>query len=319
MRTTNKFKSLLAITGLLLTSSAATAQSWNIGSPTATDVVATLDDTTLTITGTGTGVMADYEYSAAPWYPSKDAIKTVVINGGVTSIGDQAFRDCSGLTSVTIPNSVASIGRNAFVGCGGLIGALTIPDGVTSIGEGAFQFCSGLTSVTIPDSVTSIENATFAGCSSLTSVTIPNSVTSIGQAAFMNCSGLTSVTCLATTPPTMQSSNFQGNDTDTLYVPIASLEAYKALHRGYRVAFSEIVGIATSTTAISTTNKDEIALYGISNGIAIATKAATSVSIFNIAGQKVYQSIVDGSAEIGLTQGVYVVRVGDESKKVIVK
>ena len=87
----------------------------------------------------------------------------------VTSIGDNAFRDCSGLTSVTIPNSV------------------------TSIGDGAFAFCSGLTSVTIPNSVTSIDRYAFSGCSSLTTVTIPNSVTSIGYGAFANCSGLTSV------------------------------------------------------------------------------------------------------------------------------
>ena len=110
----------------------------------------------------------------------------------VTSIGDNAFRDCSGLTSVTIPNSVTSIGDGAFAFCSGLT-SVTIPNSVTSIDRYAFSGCSSLTTVTIPNSVTSIGKYAFRGCSSLTTVTIPNSVTSIGYGAFANCSGLTSV------------------------------------------------------------------------------------------------------------------------------
>ena len=111
----------------------------------------------------------------------------------VTSIGKSAFRDCSGLTSVTIPNSVTSIGDYAFDDCSGLT-SVTIPASVTSIGDYAFYDCSGLTSVTIPNSVTSIGHSAFCDCSGLTSVTIPNSVTSIGEYAFLGCDGLTSVT-----------------------------------------------------------------------------------------------------------------------------
>ena len=122
--------------------------------------------------------------------------ETVTYSGktySVTSIGNSAFRDCSGLTEVTIPNSVTSIGDYAFRECRSLT-SITIPNSVTSIGESAFRYCSGLTSVTIPNSVTSIGNYTFCYCSGLTSVTIGNSVTSIGNYAFCCCSGLTSVT-----------------------------------------------------------------------------------------------------------------------------
>ena len=120
-------------------------------------------------------------------------LTSVMIPNSVTSIGGAAFYDCSKLTSVTIGNSVTSIGRSAFVGCSSLI-SITIPNSVTSIGSFAFLDCSGLTSVTIPNSVKSIGESAFEDCTSLTSVTIGNSVMSIGKGAFKGCSGLTSVT-----------------------------------------------------------------------------------------------------------------------------
>ena len=119
-------------------------------------------------------------------------LTSVTIPDSVTSIGTQAFRWCSGLTSITIPDSVTSIGTQAFYGCSGLT-SVTIGNGVTSIGNYAFDGCSGLTSITIPDSVTSIGRGAFEDCSGLTSITIPDSVTSIGNYAFYGCSGLTSI------------------------------------------------------------------------------------------------------------------------------
>ncbi len=113
-------------------------------------------------------------------------------NYSVTSIVSYAFRNCSGLISVTIPSSVTSISSYAFVDCSGLT-SVTIPSSVNSIGSYAFVNCSGLTSVTIPNSVTSIGEYAFYKCSGLTSVTIPSSATSIGNAAFYSCSGLGSV------------------------------------------------------------------------------------------------------------------------------
>jgi hypothetical protein len=117
---------------------------------------------------------------------------SITIPNSVTTIGDNAFAFCVGLTSVTIPNSVTSIGKDAFRGCFGLT-SIVIPNSVTSIGDNAFFYCSGLTSVTIPNKVTNIGRKTFYFCSGLTSVTIPNSVTSIGDDAFSHCIGLTSV------------------------------------------------------------------------------------------------------------------------------
>jgi hypothetical protein len=111
----------------------------------------------------------------------------------VTSIGNAAFLEYFGLTSVTIPNSVTNIGNGAFAGCSSLTN-VTIGNGVTSIGDDAFSTCYNLTSVTIPNSVTSIGNFAFGGSSSLTNVTIGNGVTSIGNDAFLWCSSLTAIT-----------------------------------------------------------------------------------------------------------------------------
>ena len=134
----------------------------------------------------------------------------------VTSIGEEAFSDCSGLASVTIGNSVSSIGRWAFRGCIGLA-SVTIPNSVTEIGGWAFYgtawynnqpdglVYAGLvaykykgtmpsgTSIVLKEGTKGIAGNAFYDCDGLTSVTIPNSVTSIGAGAFEYCDGLTSV------------------------------------------------------------------------------------------------------------------------------
>ncbi len=206
------------------------------------------------LTISGNGEMPNWSSPQnGPWYEYREDITSIFIGNGVTSIGEGAFYECSGLTSVTIPSSVTSIGRVAFYYCSSLTSvtipnsvtsieyeafswctglmSVTIPNSVTTIGEGAFYNCSGLTSVTIPYSVTSIGSLAFYNCSGLMSVTIPNSVTTIGEFAFANCSGLTCVTCEAVTPPTLgeRYDTFYGvNKTIPLYVPGPSIDLYKA-------------------------------------------------------------------------------------------
>lgn len=111
----------------------------------------------------------------------------------VTAIGDNAFRGCDALTSVTIPDSVKVIKEHAFDDCSNLTD-VAIPGSVTSIRDSAFRECDALTSVTLPDSILSIGAMAFYSCDAITSIDIPKSVTTIGDEAFNCCNYLNSLT-----------------------------------------------------------------------------------------------------------------------------
>ena len=202
---------------------------WDISQNGDGSVMATLsDDGTLTISGNGEMKHWRNSYVVA-WDSNRKNIKNVIINNGVTSIGNFAFSDCTSLTNITIPNSVTSIGDYAFYGCENLIN-ITIPNSVTSIGNFAFCMCTSLTSINVDSNnekymsdngvlytkdkktliqypskkekteyiilqgTTSIGNYAFHYCTNLTNITIPNSVTSIGDDAFYICTNLINIT-----------------------------------------------------------------------------------------------------------------------------
>jgi hypothetical protein len=234
-------------------------QTWKSG-----ETTVTLENGALTVSGTGAmenhhtirQIGAWRESSnPAPWRDVKNSITGVVIEYGVTYIGNYTFWDCENLTSVTIPNSVRKIGEGAFSGCLGLT-SVTIPNSVTNIGKAAFNG-SGLTSVTIPDSVTKIHSGTFSFCENLTSVTIPKGVWSIDAFAFFGCISLKSITLPSSVkeieilafqdcpalitvivknpvPPEIHHSAFfyVGGGNACLYVPKNSINAYRAANIG---------------------------------------------------------------------------------------
>lgn len=144
-------------------------------------------------------VSANYSYDAST--NGYDNLKTLFGNqvtsynlgSNVQSIGENAFRGCSGMTSVSMPSALSSIGDNAFRDCSNLY-SVDLPDYLNSVGAYAFAECTSLTSVFIPDYVSSIGRSAFFGCSSLTSVTIPSSVTDLGVSSFDECPNMTSVT-----------------------------------------------------------------------------------------------------------------------------
>ena len=135
----------------------------------------TLDEKgTLTISGTGEMSSASYNRG---WHLYMTSIKSVIIEDGVSSIGDNAFQDCSSIENVIIPESVTSIGKQSFSNCIKLT-EIYIPPYVTSIGKDAFYYCIGLRSIEIPPSVISIGDDAFGYCKSLYLITVPSVVAS---------------------------------------------------------------------------------------------------------------------------------------------
>ena len=192
------------------------------------NVTYSFDESTGVLTISGTGDMKQWPEYDSPWC-ADTRIKTLIIDEGVTSIGDRAFQDCRNLSNVKLPNSLTLIYNDAFSNCTSLASVI-IPDSVTSIGDDAFEGCISLKSIeisdnnknyssvdgvlfnkdksvlviypagktdsvySIPNSVTSIGNSAFSECTNLSNVTIPDSVISIGDFAFSNSTSLRSVT-----------------------------------------------------------------------------------------------------------------------------
>ena len=178
----------------------------------------------------------------------KESLKELTLTDKVTTIGDSAFVDCIGLTSVGIPSSVTTIGQSAFNGC------------------------SSLTSIEIPSSVTTIGQSAFEGCSGLSSIEIPSSVTTIGSSVFRYCDGLTSV---------VYNSDAYGNN---LFdgCPISDLTIGGTIAYGFGIDGKGIEGLKRLTLTDKVTTIRERAFYGCS-GLTSLEIPSSVTTIGNIA------------------------------------
>lgn len=144
-----------------------------------------------TLTISGTGAMADYANpSATPWISYRSSITTVVVEAGVTHIGNYSFCVFANMTSLSLPEGLLTIGDDAFMGCRGLTSeSFTIPASVTSIGDYAFYNCNNasFTSINIPANVTSIGESGFSYCGNLKTVTVYAPSCTLGTSAFQSC------------------------------------------------------------------------------------------------------------------------------------
>jgi hypothetical protein len=198
------------------------------------------------------------------------ALKSIDIPDMVTFIDSEVFWNCTNLESVTIGRSVSTIWHEAFGGCPNLTSIVVSADNPVFnsrdncngiIETATNKLNTGCKSTIIPNTVTTIGNSAFEGMSSMTSVTIPASITHIETDAFSMCPGLVSVICKAATPPTMEDiyvfdyyyNNNNDNDTyatATLYVPAASLQAYR--NTDYWNRFTNILPIEDYATDMPT-------------------------------------------------------------------
>ena len=232
-----------------------------------------------------TASVASYSYKGAVVIP-----ETISVDGKaytVTSLGENCFSGCWGLTSITIPNSVTSLGEYCFSDCSGLT-SITIPNSVTSLGNGCFWFCSGLTSITIPNSVTRLGNQCFYECSGLTSITIPNSVTSLGGYCFDCCLGLTEVHANRETPPATGYDIFHTCiSLQTIYVPTGASANYDIdPWNAYKIVEE---GVQSGITAVTVKGETVAPVYHLNGSRAGTTKSFSTQpkGIYIVNGKKV--------------------------------
>ena len=264
-----------------------------------------------------------------------DSLKTIVIGDDVTYIGNNAFRDCSSLTSVTIGNSVKEIGNLAFNGCSSLI-SLTVPNSVTNIGKSAFAWVGNIvysgsatgspwgaycvngtfdgdfiyadaektklavyfgneTNVTIPDNVTSIGNLTFH--SKITSIIIPKSVKEIEPWAFL---------CFPTTIYLICTEE-EWSTSDEWFWNFTGNESGNKVVWGYK------------PTTVTESAANAVNIYA--NGKTIVVEnAAEEISVYDAMGRLVCRDAVRHVSTITVNgTGVYIVKVGDVVKRVVVR
>ena len=261
-------------------------------------------ESTHTLTISGSGAMTNFNLfmTKAPWDGYKASITSVVIESGVTSIGDYAFKQCTSLASVTIPTSVTNIGKSAFEQCSSLttidipasvesigngafgrtgLTEVTIPASVTTLGTSVFMSCTNLTTVSISADLTSIGMSLFSGCSQLASVNIPASVTSIGNSAFSNCSNLTTISIPAsvTSIESQAFRNCTGLTSIDLPANLTTIGVYAFM--GCNNASLTSISIPASVTSIGQNafmNCSNLATVTLNSNPTIGTDAFTGIA-----------------------------------------
>lgn len=186
MKFAKQIVSVLAVCGLIMLSIPFSAI------PVEAAILYTLNDGVLTIKSQG--VIEKYsDGTKLPWYDERDQITSIVLQDGVTEIGDSLFSNLTALEKVSFPDTLTSIGTNSFRNCSTLK-SIELPSSLISIGTGAFGNCTQLQSARLSEGLESIGSWSFAYCSELTEIQLPETLTEIGSAAFYECSSLTNIT-----------------------------------------------------------------------------------------------------------------------------
>lgn len=222
------------------TEDAAAAEDNIVASGNSGDIHWSLDDQgTLTISGQGRVPNYYSTGSGAPWKAGdlKLQIQNLVVEEGITYLGQFAFSDCENLTTVSLPSTLEEIGQQVFQRCSGLL-SINIPDSVHTIGKWPFEKCTSLQSVHLPAGIGThsdvskriLPEGLFNGCTSLTTVNVPDGVEIIGPLAFCNCASLESIE-LPETVTALGSNSFSGTGLKTLILPdgITSIGEYALL------------------------------------------------------------------------------------------
>lgn len=254
-------------------------------------------------------------------------LKTIVFPLSLKVVGNAAFSECYNLSGkIIIPEGVTTVGVSSFEATAiesvELPSSLiTVTDGamaIDAIGTHAFENCRSLREINIPESVTTIQTSVFSGCTSLTTITLPKGVTWVRGSAFQDCIGLKEIRVHASVPPKADYQAFYRVDTETckLMVPEGTRDAYKEADewKGF-----DIQEDATLNIQENEINNDSIKVYAVQNGVVIESSVSIPVNVYSISGNLLYEGFSDDKSYIELMQGLYIVKAGDVTTKVVIK
>ena len=254
------------------------------------------------------------------------SLTSIELPSSLTTIEEYAFRYCSNLTSIELPSSLTTIYGSTFEGCDNLSAINVDKNNQSYVSEDGILYTKDMTELVrfpegkttanfkIPNSVTTIGDNAFYGCGSLTSIELPVGLTTVGYRAFQYCSSLTSVYCKATIPPACDGNIF-GDVTlkGTLYVPIGTKADYEAVDPWRN--FWTIEETYFTVGVEDAVQGEEVAVATDGNSIVVTGDDAGRIEVYSVNGQCVYsgQETTIG----GLAKGVYVVKVGNNTYKVL--
>lgn len=237
------------------------------------DLMWSLDDAG-TLTVSGSGAIPDFAtYRSMPWYPVRNQIKAVVIQDGITAVGDKAFGDCWHMETLQLGNSVGRIGQDAFSYCGNF-DELSIPDSVTDIDDFAFYRCSNLGTITLGGGLTHIGSRAFADCAKIETLTIPAGVTEIGEGALCGCTSLRNLQVAdGNTAYCTDGSGvlYNSDETRLLFAPASLAGAYNVAHTVTDIVYGGFAGCSSLTKVELPTTLENIGTYAFGNCSGITT------------------------------------------------
>ena len=227
----------------------------------------------------------------------------IIIPEGVTTIGVSSF-EATAIESVELPSSLVTVTDGSMV--------------IDAIGAHAFENCRSLRDINIPESVTTIQTSVFSGCTSLTTITLPKGVTLVRWSAFQDCIGLKEIRVHASVPPKADYQAFYRVDTETckLMVPEGTRDAYKEADEWKGFDIQEDATLSIQENEI---NNDSIKVYAVQNGVVIESSVSIPVNVYSISGNLLYEGLSDNKSYIELEQGLYIVKAGDVTTKVVIK
>ena len=276
---------------------AATVQAQNATSGTTGPLTWKYDTGTKTLTISGKGEMPSYVtiknnnfIPRSPWDSFRDMMESVVVEEGVTRIGSGAFSSSKALVTVTVPEGVKTIDLLAFAGCSKL-SSITLQEGLDTIGSGAFTGCENLKTVILPGGLVAIKESAFGGCKNLQTLSVKSE-----------------------TPPRLASNVFKDVPVDNVHliVPKGAIDVYKA--------DSEWKIFKTVLDPLTNIALPEARIYTADGRLYLTLSRAETVHIYNVSGALVRTFTAPaGETRTTLPSGVYIVRAGGRTEKVIVE